>query len=497
MNRRKFLGSAAGAGMIAASTFTANSKAASDKSTRPNILWIMMDDARADTLGSYGQPWVKTPAMDKIAANGVRFKTAIVQNPVCVPSRSSMLTGHYAHTIKMMAMGKSASDPPRYHKDSDGDRQNLLEFWTNNGITPVNVGKRHGYDKYFADLGDTYPHFDVLGKPRTDFAKSIMADKDPDGTYPEAITKTHKWAIGGRVPLKPEESSTWDIGTNAVNSLTGLAEKNEPFFLRVSFHAPHVACRVPESHFTDPKTIDLPLPTDKELRSKPEFERNGLKIYAGADLTDEQIGIARGTYYGMVSLVDVQVARIMEVLERSGLADNTIIAINSDQGFQLGEHGLWKKRVFYDDNVCVPLVLSCPKLLPSGKVVREPVELIDFMPTLMDLSGFTVPETISGKSLMPLIRGEVSEWREACFCEMDHSQSMYEELRTGTGRRVMVRTKKWKLVYFMDERDVDKDGCLYDLENDPGETVNLYSLPEQRETIRYLEDLSETWAQTS
>ncbi|MFC1541455.1 sulfatase [Candidatus Latescibacterota bacterium] len=265
----------------------------------------------------------------------------------------------------------------------------------------------------------------------------------------------------------------------------------------MSFHAPHVACRVPESYFTDPQTIDLPLPTDEELKNKPRFEREGLRIYAGADLTEEQIGIARGTYYGMVSLVDVQVARIVEVLEKSGMMDNTIIAINSDQGFQLGEHGLWKKRVFYDQNVCVPLIFSCPKLLPSGKVIREPVELIDFLPTLMELSGFESPNTISGKSLLPLIHGEVSEWREACFSEIDHSQSMYEELRTETGRRVMVRTKEWKLVYFMDERNVDKDGCLYNLINDPDETNNLYSQPKYREIIHYLENLSKKWAQTS
>ncbi|MFC1541454.1 sulfatase-like hydrolase/transferase [Candidatus Latescibacterota bacterium] len=243
MDRRKFIGTSASAGMLAASGITMKPEAQTKDSKRPNILWIIMDDARADTVGCYGKSWVKTPAMDKIAENGVRFEFAIVQNPVCVPSRSSLLTGHYAHTIKMMAMGKPASDPPLYYKDSDGDRPNLLEFWKNAGITPVNVGKRHGYDRFFADLGDTYPHFDVYGKPRTDFAKSIMAEKDPFGRYPEAITKTHKWAIGGRIPLKPEESSTWDIGTNAVNKLTELAEKDEPFFSESVFSRP--SCSMP------------------------------------------------------------------------------------------------------------------------------------------------------------------------------------------------------------------------------------------------------------
>jgi arylsulfatase A-like enzyme len=159
----------------------------------------------------------------------------------------------------------------------------------------------------------------------------------------------------------------------------------------------------------------------------------------------------------------------------------------------LGEHGLWKKRVLYDDNVKAPLVLSCPELLPRGKVIAEPVEMIDFVPTLMALCGLDVPNSISGRSLMPLIRGEVAEWREACFCEIDHSMSMYDELREHSGRQVMVRTKEWKLIWFMDERVADKDGALYNLKNDPGERVNLYGRPEHADVVEYLERLGQEW----
>ena len=195
----------------------------------------------------------------------------------------------------------------------------------------------------------------------------------------------------------------------------------------------------------------------------------------------------------MVSLVDEQVGRLVDCLRAAGVLDDTIIAINSDQGWQLGEHGLWKKRVLYDDNVKSPLVLSCPALLPKGKVIAEPVELIDFVPTLMDLSDLPIPDSISGRSLMPLIRGDVTEWREACFCEIDHSMSMYDELRQGTGRRVMVRTKEWKMVWFMDKRVTDKDGALYNLRSDPDETVNLYGRPQVADVVDYLERLCRQW----
>ena len=296
------------------------------------------------------------------------------------------------------------------------------------------------------------------------------------------------------MPYAPEDTQTWRLGDLAVDTLKEMIAKDEPFFLRASFHAPHVPCRVPREYFIDPATIKLPVPTEEELKSKPRFEAEQLRVYAGGlDLTAEQIGICRGTYYGMVSLIDAQVGRLAAVLKKAGLLNNTIIAINSDQGFQLGEHGLWKKRVMYEQNVCVPFILSCPALLPEGKVIDEPVEMVDFVPTLMDLSRLDVPKSIRGRSLMPLIRGDVKKRQEACFCEIDHSGSMYDELRRRSGRQVMVRTKEWKLIYFMDERVEDKNGALYNLKEDPGEAKNLYGKAQYSQITKHLEGLAEKW----
>ena len=111
----------------------------------------------------------------------------------------------------------------------------------------------------------------------------------------------------------------------------------------------------------------------------------------------------------------------------------------------------------------------------------------------MDLSDLKPPDSIRGRSLMPLIRGEVKKWREACFCEIDHSRSMYDELRRGTGRRVMVRTKKWKLIFFMDKRVADKDGALYNLIKDPDEKENLYGKPKYKNIVKHLEGLADDW----
>ena len=493
INRREFIKTGISVSLIGSTGLYAIGKR---KSKRPNILWIMMDDGRADAVGCYGKAWARTPNMDRIANQGVRFASAIVQNPVCVPSRKSMKSGHYCHTFGVTAMGKPAGVTPGYMKKAEPNVANLLNCWKRVGINPVNVGKRHAYQKDWISKGDRGALIDFLGNPRGAKAKEKFEKSTQPNKYGQVNIKTHRWMIGGVVPFAPEETQTWRLGDLAVDTLRKLAASKEPFFLRVSFHAPHVPCRVPESYFIDPGKIALPLPTEEELKSKPRFERENLHIYAGGlDLTKEQVGICRGTYYGMVSLVDVQVGRLVECLKQAGLINNTIIAINSDQGFQLGEHGLWKKRVFYEQNVCVPLIISCPGLLPSGKVIEEPVEMVDFLPTLMELCGLAVPNSISGRSLMPLIRGDIRQCRPACFCEIDHSMSMYEELRQGTGRRVMVRTKEWKLVYFMDKRVPDKDGALYNLKIDGDEKENLYAKAQYRHIIKHLEGLAEEWDQ--
>lgn len=491
MNRRDFIRTGVGAGLCGMAMASERSTTQDPESRRPSILWITMDDARADTLGCYGRSWVRTPHMDAVANAGVRFETAVVQNPVCVPSRHSMKSGHYPHVFGAMEMGKPAVIEPAYLRRARAV-PNLLNAWSQSGIAPVNVGKTHAYQQDWGYHKDVPEDFDVLGRTRDEKLKIRL--REAGCKYPAVVTKTHGWAIGGTVPLEPQETNAWKIGDLAVGKLRELVDKGEPFFLRVSFHAPHVPCLVPPSHFIDPARIDLPLPSEDELASKPRFEREQLRIYSGGlDLGHEHIGIARGTYYGMVSLVDEQVGRLADCLRKAGILDTTVIAINSDQGWQLGEHGLWKKRVLYDDNVKAPLILSCPALLPRGKAIAEPVEMIDFIPTLMDLCSLEVPNSISGRSLMPLIRGDVSEWREACFCEIDHSMSMYDELRERSGRQVMVRTREWKLIWFMDERVAEKDGALYNLKRDPGEMVNLYGRPEHADVVEYLERLCREW----
>ncbi len=477
--------------LIPAYGLSAEQANADKQDQRPSVLWIMLDDGRADALGCYGKPWAQTPNMDAIAADGVRFQTAIVQNPVCTPSRRCMKTSLYAHQTGIMAMGRPTKTPGRYRRNvwPESKQPHLLEAWSQRGIPVKNIGKMHVFKKDWHDLGDFAPILGHVAQPT-----ALFKPEWKDQLLSSVHTTTHHWMIGGQLDVPASELRQSRIGDRAVAELRKLTARDDPFFLRVSFHAPHVACYICPSHFVDPSMIDLPLPTTEEIARKPKFERENLHTYSGAaHLSRSEIDLARGTYYGMVRLVDDQVGRIMQVLKEAGRLKNTIVVINSDQGFQLGEHGLWKKRDFYDTNVCVPLIIAAPGQLPAGKVIVPPVEMIDFLPTLIELCGMPPPEDISGQSLVPLIQAKVDSWRQACFSEHDHSEDIYDELRQGGGRRVMVRTQEWKLVFFMDERLKDRDPALYHLRTDPYEQQNLAHDPQHQAVVEALVAMAGEW----
>ena len=465
-----------------------------DDAPVPNILWVILDDCRADAFGSYGQPWAKTPNFDRIAESGVRFETAIVQSMVCQPSRHSLLTGHYPHRLRHMAMGPPADPPPAYFRgEVPTSRLDLPAALATLGMQPLTVGKTH-HGKWEQIAYDKPPPVDPSYKPVYGRVYPPVELVAPQKFPPRTARGGRRWPIGGTEMRPVEDSKPARITDAALETLKELCQKKKPFFLRVSYHAPHIPIRVPAEFMPEPESIRLPYPSDEELAQKPYFERLALAQYAGTThMTRAELQVARATYYGMVSLVDAQFGRILRYLEEQEQFDNTLIAVNADHGLQLGEHGIHKKRSFYEQTVAVPFLLAWPGHLPRGEVISEPIEYLDFLPTVFDLVGVPVPEGIAGRSLVPLIRGEVKGWRKAVFCEIDHARSYYTALRVHTGRRIMVRTKDWKMIYFRDSRAPSKDGALYHLAEDPGETKNLYKDPRYEDVRRDLERMVDAW----
>lgn len=218
--------------------------------SRPNIVWIMFDDGRADALGSYGAKWAKTPHLDEIAKSGVRFETAVVQNPVCVPLRTSLKTGLYPHQTGVIAMGRvPAETPAPYASSIIRNPVVLLDAFKDAGMLPHNVGKAHAFRKHFKLLGDVPPLLNHGGRPHAKRAKALKID----ASFKKVKTDTHKWLIGGVVDVDAKHLRQSMIGEKAVKAIKDLSSKKEPFFLRVSFHAPHVACFIDKEHYIDPK----------------------------------------------------------------------------------------------------------------------------------------------------------------------------------------------------------------------------------------------------
>ncbi len=480
MKRRDFLKISLAVG--AASVWPNAGTLAQNGAQKPNILWLMMDDCRPDALGCYGTSWAKTPNFDHIAANGVTFESAITQCPICIPSRTSMKTSRYCHELGTMYMGDTPEVTPPYAATARS-YPNLLNQWESAGYKPVNVGKVHA-------LGGDWDH-----RGDTRFRESDRRHDEGETFDPVRLT-TYGWQIGGTQDIHVDDTREGVLTERALDVLKELADAGTPFFLRVSYHPPHVPIQVPPPFMVDLDAIDLPFPTQEALDSKSQFEREQLRVYSGTlDLSEHDIRVARSTYYGMVNMVDYFVGKIMEQLRAEGLLENTIIAVNSDHGLAMGENGVHKKRSFYEEVVKSPLLFSWPGHIPSGRIVREPVEMIDLMPTLLDLSQMPIPEGHHGRSLVPLMHGDIQTKRNATFSEIDHSGSMYDPLRINSGRQVMVRTEDWKLIYFRDPRIDHKDGSLYNLKEDPWEFYNLYNDPQYSHVIVELESLADDWDQ--
>ena len=459
----------------------------------PNILWIMMDDLRPDALGCYGTPWARTPHLDALAERGVLFERAYAQNVVCRSSRASMLTGQYCHTVKDMEMGAEPEVPAPYFRDEEYDQIHLPSVLARLGMLPLNVGKTHWSDWWQNIPYDAYPRaewarFEPPLKRQYDLVQIFAPQTFPPPSFRHQVA----WTIGGSNPF--EKTGSRSITNAALAELDELLAAEKPFFLRVSYFDPHVPILTPPEFMVPADSVKLAMPTQSELDSKPLFERLQLSQYGSVQhLSQREVQLARGSYYGLVSYVDHHIGRIVAKLQKSGQLDNTLIVFNTDQGLQLGEHGLYKKRVFYEQTVAVPLIFSWPLRLPKSLVIDELVELVDFLPTVMDLVGVEVPAGIAGRSLLPLIHGQVDSWRPAVFSEIDHAVSGYTALRLYSGRRVMVRTKEWKLIYFRDPRAAAAHGALYNMSSDPGETRNLYDKPQFADIIASLEQTVDDW----
>ena len=454
--------------------------------SRPNILFITTDEHRFDCVGSYGNLVIRTPNIDRIAADGVRFERGYVQNPMCMPSRMAIMTGRYCSE---QGCNINCIGIPEHEQ-----QQTFIQHLADGGYYTAAIGKMHMMPKYgpfgFAYLDLTEGKADANNQYIDYLTSKGLNGKqhEPKGealpfcTHTNALPaeETIDAFIGRRAARWLED---WDDGPSAGRN--GSSENRDgpsvgrPFFLWISFSNPHFPFDPPEPYDTlyDPADVPLPVWREGEMDDKPTQRQ--LQKERGYDkVTEPLLRKIVANYYGNITLVDDQIGRILDILDARGLTENTLIAFTSDHGDHLGDHLLLHKSgvTFYDVSVRVPFLIRYPALFPQGVSVEDPVETIDLAATFLDVAGVPAPETMQGRSLVGLADGTIDNWRDDAFSEIDLRINPLMHGPHDPGSRdyvAMVCTKDWKYVHFPNLGI----GELYDLTNDPHELTNLFYDP--------------------
>ncbi|TBL80455.1 sulfatase [Paenibacillus thalictri] len=446
---------------------------------KPNILWICTDQQRFDTMGCYGNTSVRTPNIDKLAENGVLFENAFCQATVCTPSRASFLTGRYPRTTRCRQNGQNMPE----------DELLVTRLLADAGYVGGLSGKLHlsacnpkvtaGTERR---INDGYSQFHWSHHPEDDWATNeyIQWLRAKGKAYRPQPTEGSRYVQIG--PDAEDHQSAW-CAEKAIEFIEANERYSRPWFFSVNMFDPHHPFNPPQAYlqrYLD-RLDDIPLPNvaPGEPDSKTYFQRydhNGAygdsKLYPFSSMTDQDHKMVRAAYWAMVDLIDEQVGRMIEALERTNQLDNTIVIFMSDHGELLGDHGVYLKGAFfYEPSVHVPLIISNPSRFTPNRRNRELVELTDLAPTLMEAAGLDIHPGMQGKSLWPLLteaeRGD-EKHREDIYCEHYNASSKQNGIG---GFATMVRTDRYKLVSYHKRNE----GELYDLQQDPNETCNLWN----------------------
>ena len=461
--RREFLKMiAAGSAGLALGHGRALAADTSEKMRKPNILFLMTDQHRADCLACDGNRVIKTPSFDRIAREGVMFTHAYTSTPSCTPARSAILTGLSAWHHGMLAYGRVAL---RYPFE-------LPRAMADAGYYTFAIGKLHyhpqrNYHGFHGALIDESGRVESPGFV-SDYRKWFK-EKAPD-LDPDATGIAWNSYLAGYYALPEELHPTRWTGDRAVEFI-GKYDREEPLFLKVSFARPHSPYDAPKRFQEMYAESDMPAPSIGDWAGKYAKidDPKDLNLWHG-DLGIEQVRRSRRGYYGSVSFIDHEIGRILKALEARGWLDNTLILFTSDHGDMLGDHHLWRKSYAYEASARIPMLIRWPEsLAPNaerGRKLTQPVELRDLLPTFLDAAGAKVPDNLDGDSMLKLIRGQTSNWRE--WIDLEHG-TCYAKENVWTG----LTDGRWKYVYHaFDDREQ-----LFDLKTDPGEPHDLANDP--------------------
>ena len=476
------------------------------KDRKPNILFILTDQQRRDSMRAYGNEWIKTPNLDKLADKSFVFENAYVTQPVCTPARASIMTGLYPY-----ATGLQRNNIPLSRDISTIGDMIDDEYYN------AHMGKWHLGDDMTAQHGfDTWEAVEDFQRVRIT-RKEYRYQEAPynqwlrdHGVEPPSMSMSYEGWVGV-AELTEEQTQAGFLGHKASEFIREFPEgdhADQPWMLYVNFFEPHPPYTGPLNDLYDPNEIDVGpgfrvRPDSGSLvnRLRSDYYMGGGNNplgEAGGDVhdttTEEGFRKLRAQYFANVTLVDTQLGKIFESLEESGQADNTIIVFTSEHGEMAGDHGMLEKRSLYEEASNVPFLMYVPWLNNYQQTrIAGSVGQVDLVPTLLDLSGSEIPDHIEGKSLRSVLRGEEDLSDNDVFIQWngmgDRNLGSPDINRmVSIPWRGVVTGDRWKLNLS------PGDQCeLYDLNSDPAELNNLFNKPEHKDRIRQMAARIRIW----
>lgn len=415
-----------------------------------NVIFILTDDHRYDFMGFTGKlPWLKTPALDKMAKEGAWFKNSFVTTSLCSPSRASILTGEYSHVHTIV--DNNAPEPP-----------NLIYF-------PEYL-QQAGYQTSFFGKWHMGANSD-MPRPGFNHWESFRG---------QGVYYNPKLNIDGKEVQYKDSTYITDLLTEHAIDWLKNRDMKKPFFLYLSHKAVHSPVMPAKRHLGMYKNMPYPLPPtyyqtlgdDYKKLGWPEWVKQQRYSWHGVDYlyhSHQNIEKIVQTYCETLMAVDESVAAVMKYLKDNSLEDNTMVIYMGDNGFSWGEHGLIDKRQFYEESVKVPFLVYAPGVFKGGKIIDKMEQNIDVAPTILEMAGLKKPDYMPGRSFIPLLKGDTANWRTKIFYEY-----YWEYDFPMTPTTYGVRTDQYKYIRYMGVWDQNE---LYDIKNDPNEIHNLINEP--------------------
>lgn len=436
---------------------------------KPNVLFIAVDDLRPE-LGCYGQSQIKSPNIDKLAESGLTFNRAYCNIPVCGATRASLLSGIRPNRTRYLNFDCWQD------KDVPGVVSLPMHF-KNNGYTTVSLGKIYHHITDGKGSWSETPWF-----PQGDW-KGWQAYVLPE-SHQQIETRATVGGINGPSFESPDAPDhiypDGMIAGEAILQLQNFTNTEQPFFLAVGFLKPHLPFNAPKKYWDlyDFNKIQLP-----ENRQKPKDApddcmhnfgelRNYTDVPDQGPMNEEFMRKLIHGYYACVSYTDAQIGKVLDELERLGLAENTIVILWGDHGWNLGDHGLWCKHCNFEKALHTPVIVRAPGK-PENLKTNALIEYVDIYPSICELAGLSKPFHLQGKSFVPLTENPDLPWKEEVYCRWIRGETIVTQTHTYT---------EWP----GEKEGTTYSRMLYDLKNDPEETVNISEKPENKILVQQL-----------